>query len=361
MSLPEDPPSASVVLPAPDLAATIAFFTELGFQLHLLTGADDPEVAELDGCGLRLRLDRTADVAPGLLRIVHHGPARRQTAPNGTVIEWVSADADAGPESVPAPAVSGVEVSHLAGDAGWGEGRAGMLYRDLVPSRLGGYLIASHIAIPGGGPVPDYVHHHHVRFQMIYCARGWVEVVYEDQGDPFMLQAGDCVVQPPHIRHRVLRSSPGLEVIELACPATHDTYVDHEMTLPTGRHLPGRSYGGQRFVRHVADDAERTTGPATGLMVRGTGIVAATDGLADVVVIEATGDVEGPAHTEVGPEEVLVGVVTEGSVRLDHGAGPDVVLTRGSSVLLPPSTRAEWTRWSAGTHLLTVRIRHTKG
>ena len=30
-----------------------------------------------------------------------------------------------------------------------------MHYRDLIPSRLGGSIIASHIRIPDGGPVPD--------------------------------------------------------------------------------------------------------------------------------------------------------------------------------------------------------------
>ena len=36
-----------------------------------------------------------------------------------------------------------------------------------------------------------------VGFQLIFCYRGWVEVVYEDQGAPFVLHAGDCVIQGP--------------------------------------------------------------------------------------------------------------------------------------------------------------------
>ena len=88
-------------------------------------------------------------------------------------------------------------------------GRAGMIYRDLLPDRQGGRFIASHITIPDGGPVPDYVHHHDVRFQVIHCVRGWVDVVYEDQGPPFRMHAGDTVLQPPHIRHRVLEARPG--------------------------------------------------------------------------------------------------------------------------------------------------------
>ena len=115
---------------------------------------------------------------------------------------------------------------------GFGAGRAGMGYRDLIPSRLGGRFIASHIRIDEAGPVPDYAHYHHIRFQMIFCRSGWVRVVYEDQGEPFILNAGDCVTQPPQIRHRVLEASDGLQVIEIGVPAEHITAIEHEMDLP---------------------------------------------------------------------------------------------------------------------------------
>jgi mannose-6-phosphate isomerase-like protein (cupin superfamily) len=134
-------------------------------------------------------------------------------------------------------------------------GRAGMEYRDLIPDRLGGRLIASHIRIVDGGPVPDYVHYHKIDFQIIYCKAGWIRVVYEDQGEPFLLESGDCVLQPPEIRHRVLESSAGAEVIELSSPAEHETWVEHELELPTDVLAPDRSFGGQTFVRHIAKDA----------------------------------------------------------------------------------------------------------
>ena len=86
-------------------------------------------------------------------------------------------------------------------------------YRDLVPDRLGGAMIASHIRIADPGPVPDMVHYHKVGFQLIFCVNGWVDVVYEDQGDPIRLTAGSCFIQPPEIRHRVLYSGDDLEVI----------------------------------------------------------------------------------------------------------------------------------------------------
>lgn len=90
---------------------------------------------------------------------------------------------------------------------------------------------------------------------MIFCYRGWVKVVYEDQGEPFILQAGDCVLQPPEIRHRVLESSPGLEVIEIGCPAEHATLAEQVITLPTPQFLPDRDFAGQLFVRHQAESA----------------------------------------------------------------------------------------------------------
>src|SRR5206468_1250390 len=78
-------------------------------------------------------------------------------------------------------------VTRAAADGG--EGRAGMLYRDLIPNRLGGRYIASHIRIIEGGPVADWVHFHRIAFQVIAVRRGWVRVVYEDQGEPFVMHA----------------------------------------------------------------------------------------------------------------------------------------------------------------------------
>ena len=64
-------------------------------------------------------------------------------------------------------------------------------------------------------------------------------MVYEDQGGPFRLHAGNCFIQPPEIRHRVLYAADGIEVIEIGVPAEHVTEIDHAMTLPT-RSRPDR-------------------------------------------------------------------------------------------------------------------------
>jgi quercetin dioxygenase-like cupin family protein len=163
------------------------------------------------------------------------------------------------------------------------KGRAGMEYHDLIPDRLNGRVIASHIRITEGGPVPDYVHYHKLRFQMIYCIAGWVRVVYEDQGEPFVMNAGDCVLQPPGIRHRVLESSAGTDVFELSSPAIHETWVDHDLILPNQGQE--RVFGEQRFVRHVAADTKWIS--ESTFEYRDTGISSATNGMADVRVVRS--------------------------------------------------------------------------
>jgi quercetin dioxygenase-like cupin family protein len=189
-------------------------------------------------------------------------------------------------ETIALPAGDQAFVLSRMGDD-WGLGRAGMQYRDLIPGRQGGRFIASHIRIPFGGPVSDYVHFHRIRFQMIYCKAGWARLVYEDQGEPFVLSAGDCVLQPPQIRHRVLEASNGLEVIEVGCPALHETVADHAMTLPTPHVLPERNFAGQRFVRHVAAEASWLQWRREGFEMRDAGIAAATNALAGVRVVRA--------------------------------------------------------------------------
>lgn len=176
-------------------------------------------------------------------------------------------------------------LTRAATDTQWGVGRAGMRYRDLLPERHGGAFIASHFRILDGGPVPDYVHFHKFRFQTIFCRKGWVRVVYEGQGDPFVMYAGDCVLQPPENRHRVLESSAGAEVVELGTPAEHITMADHNLALPTPELYPQRDFSSQRFVRHVAAEATWSPWRMDGFEMRDTGIAAATAGLAGVRVL----------------------------------------------------------------------------
>jgi mannose-6-phosphate isomerase-like protein (cupin superfamily) len=347
---------AQVVLPCRDLAADLAFFTDrLGFKLNLIFPADAPTTAVLAGHGLMVRLETgAASAAPVTLRLLCDlaalpaGTPSVLATPGGTRIELVDAKA---PVTVP----EGTQEFVLSrmGDE-WGVGRAGMQYRDLIPSRLGGRFIASHIRIPVGGPVPDYVHFHRIRFQMIYCKEGWARLVYEDQGEPFLFKAGDCVLQPPEIRHRVLEASNGLEVVEIGCPAVHETIADHVLALPTPRLLPERDFGGQRFVRHIAAEAPWAPWRADGFEARDIGIGAATDGLAGARVVRPrAGSAEAMFRAHGG--EFLFLFVLKGEVALDvqrHGAHR---LAASDSCVIP--TGAGYAlRAEAGSEILEVTL-----
>lgn len=352
-----DVADAHVVLPCADLAATLPFFLDvLGMRVVTIWPADHPRYAVVAGHGVRLALDPDASIPPGLVRLrcadpdALAGGERRLVAPNGTVVELVDAD----PPIVVPPLRPSLVVSRAADTGEAGTGRAGMRYRDLVPDRHGGRFIASHIAIPDGGPVPDYVHFHKIRFQMIFCRRGWVRVVYEDQGEPFVMHAGDCVLQPPRIRHRVLEASPGMEVVELACPAEHETHADADLALPNDRVDPDRDFGGQRFVRHVAADAPWAPWRLAGFEARDLGIDAATAGLAGALVVRRVGPGVPAPWAHEG--ELLFLFVLDGSLTLRAAGHPAEALVAGDSVSVPPGLVHALDDVSDDLSLLEVRL-----
>ena len=275
--------------------------------------ADAPRYARVAGQGISLWLEASPSPAQPLsLRI--SGVAQRMTPPDGCQIVGVEPAADQ-PRSQPLPlSMPSIRPSlHVSrqSDGAWGVGRAGMLYRDLLPDRAGGAVIVSHIRIPEGGPVPDYTHFHRVAFQLIFVLRGWVDVVYEGQGPPFRLHRGDFVTQPPTLCHRVLAASDGLEVLEIGMPAGHATIADHDHPLPGAERLPpGTLFGGQSFVRHDAskacdDDATRTE---AGVEWRETAVREATGGLASVRIgrcVETAGSQDAPGAEPVAHADAL--------------------------------------------------------
>ncbi|MEO8455848.1 MAG: hypothetical protein ABI454_11885 [Sphingomicrobium sp.] len=285
-----------------------------GFRLDVIYPADDPHTAILTRSGEPVRL--TAQ--PGA-----PGPASELPA---FVPQFV--------------------LTRAGTDSG--EGRAGMLYRDLVPSRLGGRYIASHITISEGGPVSDWVHFHRIAFQIIAVRRGWVRVVYEDQGEPFVMEAGDLVLQPPQIRHRVLESSPGLEVVEITCPALHETFADHEMSLPNGGLDKERLFGRQSFLRHIAKDTPWV--PFHGGEAQVTAMSDATAGLADARTVRPSNSssIAFPPHEG----ELVFGFVLEGTASLDyagtHTLGP------ADAFVIPPNE--SWTLSGASDDMRLLHV-----
>jgi mannose-6-phosphate isomerase-like protein (cupin superfamily) len=330
----------------------------------MIMPAEDPTVAVLSTPDCALRLEQLgaggARPTPARLRILCDPDVLPAAAPR--VLEGpdgLTVEIAARHSPLVVPAITQEFVLTRRGAASdWHAGRADMLYRDLIPSRLGGSFAASHILIPTHGPVPDYVHYHRVRFQMIFCKSGWVRVCYEDQGDPMTLQAGDCVLQPPEIRHRVLESSEGLEVIEISCPAVHETWSDPDMRLPTGRNAPQREFNGQRFVYHVASKAVWRASRFDGFEERDSGIGAATHGLAGARVLRSGGSLTGrrggaPGKAHAGEFAfyfVLAGATVLESTALGvHDLGP------GDSCVLP--ARADFAiQPTAGLELLEVTL-----
>ncbi len=354
---------AEIRLPSTDLNQDLAFFLEaLGFRLDTIFPADNPAVAAISGHGVRIRLERGAEEAPGTLRLLCDDPSgfadgrTHLTAPNGTLIEIVEAH----PSFVQPATTHAFEVRRLEDSDSWIIGRAGMRYRDLLPGRLGGSIIASHIRIPGGGAVPDMVHYHTVGFQLIFCYRGWVRVVYEDQGPALRLAAGDCVIQPPEIRHRVLDASEDVEVIELGVPAEHVTTIDHELELPTSTHRPERDFSGTKFCHHTAADAVWTPWRVPGFESRDTGVGAATGGVAGVHVARPiAGGTSGELRS--GPmtshaTDILFTFVKEGSLSLRADGEEPHALVAGDAFVIPPHLQVAYEGCSQDCELLEISL-----
>ncbi|QBF31041.1 cupin domain-containing protein [Thalassococcus sp. S3] len=347
---------AEMRLPTDALRDDIPFFTKtLGMQLDMIYPADDPRVAVLSGHGLRLRIEQGASEPPGTLRILTDEPGsfangqRRLTAPNGTRVEIEEANP---PLVLPASQHAFV-VRRLADQAPWVIGRAGMHYRDLIPDRLGGSIIASHIRIPDGGPVPDMVHYHTVGFQLIFCYRGWVDLVYEDQGEPFRLHAGNCVIQPPEIRHKVLYASENIEVVEIGVPAEHITTIDHDMSLPNGPANPDRLFQGQRFVHHKAKEAIWQSHRLPGYRSRDTTIARNTGDVAGVHVLRRG---EGqPAWTR-HDSDILFTFVMEGGVTLEGEGKVPYRLAPGDAFVIPPAMKTRLAEPTDDVELLEVAL-----
>ena len=292
------------------MSAALEFYTNtLGFRIDVILPADSPREFRLSGYGIHVRLERDDD---------------EQLADDSVALEdeWVT-------------------------------GRAGMFYRDLIPGRLDGRCIASHIRIPQGGPVPDYVHHHDVQFQVIYCYRGWVKLVYEDQGAPFVMNAGDCVLQPPHIRHRVLKCSDNMEVIEVSSPAEHETFVDHDMELPTARLDSGRVFSDQRFVHDQLSDAKWAACDIDGAEAQESGISDATNGLANVRIVRPVG---GSREMQLNnAAAVFFNFVLQGSANMRQHQKESRDISHGNAFLLQSGEQAILTDCSNDLELLQVQ------
>jgi uncharacterized RmlC-like cupin family protein len=101
--------------------------------------------------------------------------------------------------------------------------RAYFEYRDLGIARATAGKVVAHVirARPGKAPHGEW-HQHDCKLQFVYVLRGWIEFEYEGIGRVRM-KAGSCFYQPPGIRHREIRHSKGVQMLEVVAPADFRT------------------------------------------------------------------------------------------------------------------------------------------
>ncbi|MBX7078122.1 MAG: hypothetical protein K1X88_02975 [Nannocystaceae bacterium] len=319
-------PIAEVELRCVDLAAELAFFDALGFTVVRVIPADDPDEVAIAGLGLRLRLCRGPHDVPLRLHVDAATDAE-QVSPGGTRVRFVAPSPLHVPDNCP------VATLVRAGEAGWQHGRAGMAYRDLLPARHGGRFVISQIRLEHGGDVPDWVHHHRIRVQLIVCLRGWVRVVYQDQGPPIVMEAGDAVLQPPGIRHRVLACAPQTEVLELASPAAHETHSDPAMTLPTDVVRVDRDFGDQRFWFHRAQGSPRERLREPAAIARDLGLHDPSAGLVRARALRLD---DGTTWSWSNAGELAFAYVLAGDATLQRPGAEPIAIGPGDAFALAP-------------------------
>jgi quercetin dioxygenase-like cupin family protein len=129
-------------------------------------------------------------------------------------------------------------VSHRKGAKFSRRGLRGYFeYRDLGIERATRGKVVAHVirARPEKAPHGEW-HRHDVDVQFVYVLKGWAIFEYEGLGRVKM-QAGTCFYQPPNIRHRELKHSKDLEMIEIVAPADFKTY---DSPPPAARKSPAR-------------------------------------------------------------------------------------------------------------------------
>jgi len=129
-------------------------------------------------------------------------------------------------------------VSHSKGAKFSRRGLRGYFeYRDLGILRATRGKVVAHVirARRGKAPHGDW-HWHDVDVQFVYVLKGSAVFEYEGIGRVTM-KAGTCFYQPPRIRHRELRHSSDLQMIEFVSPAKFRTYPAEK---PAARKSPAR-------------------------------------------------------------------------------------------------------------------------
>jgi mannose-6-phosphate isomerase-like protein (cupin superfamily) len=139
-----------------------------------------------------------------------------------------------------------LRVSHLESSVFRKRGLRGYFeYRDLgIRHATRGKLVAHVIRARAGKAPHGEWHSHDCNMQFVYVLKGWVLFEYEGIGK-VMMKAGSCFYQPPRIRHREIRHSKNLEMIEVVGPASFKTHNVRQAKAasagkPAARRSPAR-------------------------------------------------------------------------------------------------------------------------
>jgi mannose-6-phosphate isomerase-like protein (cupin superfamily) len=131
------------------------------------------------------------------------------------------------------------QVTHLKGSKFSRRGLRGYFeYRDLGIERATRGKVVAHVirARPGKAPHGEW-HWHDVAIQFVYVLKGWAVFEYEGIGRVRM-KAGTCFYQPPRIRHREIRHSKDLQMIEFVAPAKFRTYSVRQTNAASASEKP---------------------------------------------------------------------------------------------------------------------------
>ena len=276
------------------------------------------------------------------------GGKRELVAPNGTRIEIVEAN----PPMVVPPTQHAFMVRHLRDGDPWVIGRAGMHYRDLLPGRLGGSIIASHIRIPRAARCPTWcTTTRSASSSSSACTAGcgWST---RTRARPSSSPPGTASSSRPRSATACWKSGDGLEVIEIGVPAEHMTTIDHEMELPNRTVDPAREFQGQRFIRHEAAKAVRQPFRIDGFSMRDTGIAAATRGVAGVQVArpEPGWQPDVTSHDT----DILFDFVMSGHMTLAGEGQEEQRLKPGDAFVVPPAMKTVYRDCTDDLELLEV-------
>jgi mannose-6-phosphate isomerase-like protein (cupin superfamily) len=96
-------------------------------------------------------------------------------------------------------------------------------YRDLgIAAASNGKAVAQIIKAMDVNDETKVWHFHTLELQFFIVLSGTVTAEFEGEGT-FELRVGDCVLQPPGIRHRLHRWSADMEILEVSLPADYQT------------------------------------------------------------------------------------------------------------------------------------------